>query len=113
MASKPIFEEVKKKVESNPAVLKKVKAVYEWQLTNGGETIKWTMDFKNGAKIQEGAPEKADCTIIMSEEDFVKMMQGATSSQALFLKGKMKVKGGLQHAMKLGEVQKLVQRAKL
>lgn len=113
MASKPIFEEIKSKVEGNPAVLKKVKAVYEWQLTKGDATVKWTMDFKDGVKIQEGAPAKADCTIIMSEEDFVKMMKGAVSSQSLFLKGKMKVKGGLQHAMKLGEVQKLVQKAKL
>eukprot|EP00961_Rhodomonas_salina_P190043 2564138-Rhodomonas_salina.1 len=39
--------------------------------------------------IQEGAPAKADCTIIMSEEDFVKMMKGAVSSQSLFLKDEL------------------------
>mmetsp|Transcript_13891 Transcript_13891/g.21659 ORF Transcript_13891/g.21659 Transcript_13891/m.21659 type:complete len:115 (-) Transcript_13891:115-459(-) len=114
MLSKEPLEQLKAKVTANPDVVKKIKAVFEWQITGANGKTSWTMDFKNGVSIGEGAPSgKPDCVIVITDENLAKMLKGEVTSQALFMQGKMKIKGGLQHALKLGEIQKLLARSKL
>lgn len=66
------------------------------------------VDIKNAATagVQSTAPEKADVTITIGEEDFVGLMTGKKSGQSLFMSGKLKVKGAMQLAMKLDKLPK-------
>lgn len=42
-----------------------------------GATKSWLVDLKNGdGSLKEGGEGKADCTIIIKDEDFVKLMSG-------------------------------------
>mmetsp|Transcript_8466 Transcript_8466/g.21105 ORF Transcript_8466/g.21105 Transcript_8466/m.21105 type:complete len:112 (-) Transcript_8466:170-505(-) len=98
-----VMKELGERIAANPMIVKKIKAVFVWNVTGGGTYI---MDLKNGpGSVKEGKPEgKVDCEITVAEEDFVAMMQNKTNSQKLFMQGKLKVKGGMNHAMKLGQL---------
>jgi putative sterol carrier protein len=98
----------------------------QWDIKGDKGVEIWTMDLKAG-NIAKGAAAKADCTIACSEEDFLGMISGKANSQAMFmqvyprqhlprqhtvlqtcaLQGKLKIKGNMMLAMKLGELTKL------
>lgn len=44
--------------------------------------------------------EKSDVTLILSDEDFGKLVQGKANAQKLFMSGKLKVKGNVMKATK-------------
>uniref|UniRef100_A0A6U4KF50 SCP2 domain-containing protein n=1 Tax=Hemiselmis andersenii TaxID=464988 RepID=A0A6U4KF50_HEMAN len=111
MATAAAFKEIEGRLAANPAIVSKIKAVFEWHITGGGV---YTMDLKGKGSIKEGKFNgKPDCVVTVAEQDFVDMLKGKTTSQKLFMKGKLKVKGGMQHAMKLGELMKSQPSAKL
>ena len=70
-----------------------------------GSTVKF--DFKGegfifidgGTVSNEDAP--ADCTIIMSKDDFEQMGQGKLDPTMAFMQGKLKINGDMGVAMKL------------
>lgn len=78
-----------------------IDAIYEFQITgNGGGT--WALDLKSTpATINEQSAENPDCTIIMNDEDFLKMINGELKPQMAFLSGKLKVTGNMGLALKL------------
>jgi putative sterol carrier protein len=73
-----------------------------------GKTLKF--DFKGegfiyidgGSVTNEDKP--ADCTIVVSKDDFEKMAAGQLDATAAFMQGKLKVNGDMSVAMKLGPV---------
>ena len=87
----------------NADVQKKVNAVYRFDLSgpNGGT---WIVDFKEGTAGVRQADETGQCTIAMSDEDFLAMIAGKLNAQMAFMSGKLKVKGDMALAMKLGSV---------
>ena len=50
--------------------------------------------------VTEGTGE-ADCTIVASEEDFMKIVSGEQNPTAAYMTGKLKIKGDMGAAMKL------------
>jgi putative sterol carrier protein len=48
-----------------------------------------------------GASDKGDCTLSLSDSDFVQLMTGKLNPQAAFMKGKLKIKGNVMLAQKL------------
>lgn len=70
-----------------------------------GKTLKF--DFKGegfvyidgGSVTNEDKP--ADCTIVVSKEDFEKMATGQLDGTMAFMQGKLKVNGDMSVAMKL------------
>jgi hypothetical protein len=58
-----------------PEMVKKVKAIFQWDITTGGKTESWTVDLKNGdGSVYAGkAKKKAGCTLTVAEEDFVRL----------------------------------------
>jgi len=57
---------------------------------------------KNGnGKLIRGKPEKADCIIIVSDDDCVQIFTGKMNAQEAFMAGKLKLKGNMQLATKL------------
>jgi putative sterol carrier protein len=74
----------------------------------------WTVDLKNGdGSVKQGEHGKVDCTVMMAEKDFVELMTGKLNGQSAFMSGKLKIKGAMNLAMKLGELAKAAPKAKL
>lgn len=78
-----------------------INAIYEFQITGDSGGI-WTLNFKKEPRsIEEKNAEDADCTVVMQDEDFVRMVNGKLKPQMAFLTGKLKVTGNVGLALKL------------
>ncbi|NWS70930.1 DHB4 enzyme, partial [Crotophaga sulcirostris] len=100
-----VFEEISRRVrEIGNELVKKVNAVFQWDITKDGKTaMQWTIDLKNGsgAVYQGPARTSADTTFTLSDEDFMDVVQGKTNPQKAFFSGKLKVKGNIMLSQKL------------
>ncbi|KAM4869109.1 peroxisomal multifunctional enzyme type 2 isoform X2 [Urocitellus parryii] len=100
-----VFEEIGRRLkEVGREVVKKVKAVFEWHITKGGDiAAKWTIDLKNeSGKVYKG-PAKgcADTTIIISDDDFMQVVLGKLDPQKAFFSGRLKARGNIMLSQKL------------
>jgi len=69
----------------------------------GGGT--WNAVIKDGAcTVTEGAAASPNLTVQISGQDWMDMLSGKQSGQMLFMSGKLKVKGDMGLAMKLGSM---------
>jgi len=64
---------------------------------------KYFIDLKNASgSVGEGeSPAKSDVTIIVNEQDFIKLFQGKLSPTSAYMSGKLKLKGDITKAMAL------------
>ena len=97
MAAAALFQELGKHVSAE--IVNKVKGVYLFKITGGDS---WTVDLKNGTgSVKQGQEGTPDCTITISDEDFVNLITGKANEQQLFMGGKIKIAGNMALAMKL------------
>merc|ERR1711957_429880 len=91
-------------------VVADVGAIFRFDVKKGGDTKSWIVDLKNGSGSckQVSGSEKGDCTIIMSDSDFVDLMTGKLDGQSAFMGGQLKIKGDMMLAMKLESLSALV-----
>ncbi|KAK3096921.1 hypothetical protein FSP39_004769 [Pinctada imbricata] len=109
LMSDGLFEGMAKRAESQPALAKKINAVFAFEITKDGKTAaKWTADMKTGAGVYRGDPKgaKADCTLIIDDKNMVDMASGKLNGQQAFMKGLLKIKGNMMLAQKLGDLLK-------
>ena len=70
---------------------------------DGGGT--WNAVIKDGAcTVSQGAGTNPNLTLQISAQDWLDMLSGKQSGQMLFMSGKLKVKGDMGLAMKLGSM---------
>lgn len=102
MTPKEYFEKkVAENLKQKGEVVRQVNAIYEFQLS-GPQGGTWTLDLTApGGKVSQGSSGKAQCTIAMSDENFVKLISGELNPQMAFLTGKLKVTGNLGLSLKL------------
>ena len=68
----------------------------------------WTIDLKNTGTVYKGEPkQKANVTIILSDETFTQLAEGKLDGQKAFMSGKLKTKGNMMFATKLDGVLKV------
>jgi len=94
-----------------PELIKQVKGIFAFELTNEqGKTARWVVDLKNPpGKLyvgREGQDVKPNTTLILSDENFMKAVNKEVQPQALYISGRLKVKGSLPLAMKFETVTK-------
>ncbi len=94
-----IFAAIGKHLEKNPTMASKIATVYMFKLTGPDST--WTIDLKNGNGSVKQGGDKADCTLEMSNADFMDMCTGKADSQKLYFSGKLKVSGNIMASQKL------------
>eukprot|EP00750_Incisomonas_marina_P008096 INCI15224.1.p2 GENE.INCI15224.1~~INCI15224.1.p2 ORF type:complete len:111 (+),score=40.28 INCI15224.1:103-435(+) len=101
--SDALFKQMQEAVaKDGKALVKKVKGVYQFIIKGGNN---WIVDLKNGeGKVEQGKAKKANCTITISDEDFVALADGKLNPQQAFMSGKIKLKGNMALAMKLQQV---------
>ena len=94
-----IFGEIlPKKLASNPEATK-ANAIYVFTI---GDDRSWTVDLTKDADfVTSGASEDAQCTITMSEDDFLGLWNGTLPGAQAFMMGKLKIDGDMGLAMKL------------
>jgi len=118
MSAKVLFAVFDDIVTRNPDVVKKINGIYQWVITdtkNGTE--EYVIDVKNppgsvyAGKVKSGS--KAGVTMTINEKDFIGLMTGSANAQSLFMGGKLKLKGNMGLAMKLGQLQSLAPTSKL
>jgi putative sterol carrier protein len=61
----------------------------------------WKVDVRDGTvDVTEGAAD-ADVTLLASEDDFIKIVNGEQNPTSAYMTGKLKIKGDMGAAMKL------------
>uniref|UniRef100_A0A674P6L9 Hydroxysteroid (17-beta) dehydrogenase 4 n=1 Tax=Takifugu rubripes TaxID=31033 RepID=A0A674P6L9_TAKRU len=100
-----VFTEIGRRIsEVGPELVKKVNAVFGWEITKEGKTAaQWTIDLKNGAGSLQKGPYggKVDVTFTVADEDFMEVVQGKLNPQKAFFSGKLKVRGNIMLSQKL------------
>ncbi|XP_074137625.1 peroxisomal multifunctional enzyme type 2 [Sminthopsis crassicaudata] len=100
-----VFEEIGRRIKDlGKDLVKKVNAVFEWNITKQGQTAaQWTIDLKNGSgELYQGpARGSADIAFTLSDEDFMEVVLGKLNPQKAFFNGKLRVKGNIMLSQKL------------
>jgi putative sterol carrier protein len=105
MTPKSIFmEDLPKKLQEKGDSVTKVNAIYQFNITGDEGGTWWVDTTKSGGEVGEGDNGGAKCVITMASSDFVDMVSGKLNGQMAFMTGKLKIKGDMSLAMKLGNV---------
>jgi 3-hydroxyacyl-CoA dehydrogenase/3a,7a,12a-trihydroxy-5b-cholest-24-enoyl-CoA hydratase len=113
LKSAPIFEGIRAAVDASGAdLVKKVNGVIQFTVTTGspaGPTVAtYVLDLKKGAgSLKEGAPAagtKVDLVLTLTDDDLLALGTGELNAQAAFMKGRLKIKGNMGLALKVGTV---------
>jgi len=79
-------------------------ATIQYDIT-GDQGGTWNAVIKDGAcKVSEGAASNPNLTLTMSSQDWLDMTGGKLSGQMAFMSGKLKLKGDMGLAMKVGSL---------
>ncbi len=89
-------------LEQNPDLAAKVNTTYLWKI--GGAT--WTLDLKGAGSVSPGG-DAGECTLELSQEDFLALTQGKADAMKLFTTGKLKISGNVMASQKLNFLSKL------
>ncbi|XP_050674397.1 peroxisomal multifunctional enzyme type 2-like [Leptidea sinapis] len=109
LKSDSLFAKIQDGIKANPDKAKSVGAVYLYNITSNGKTVKkWTLDLKSSLSVYEGEPKngKADTTLTVSDDDMMDIAAGTLGPQVAYLKGKLKISGNIMLAQKLGPLLK-------
>ena len=100
MTPREIFEQ-KLPGNINKEKAEKIGGTFQFKITgdNGGD---WYIDLtKDSDWISEGTMEDPRCTITISDEDWIGIIDGSLNAQMAFMSGKLKVAGDMALSLKL------------
>jgi len=99
----PVFVRIKS--IANPAVIKKINAVFVFNIEEEGT---WHVDFKKEGTVGKGIPEneKPDVIVGLTKETFLKIFNRELKPATAFMDGKIKLSGDLSRALVLESVMK-------
>ncbi len=98
--SADIFAAIRHHVETHPELASKVGTVFLFRLTDPESA--WTIDLKAPpGGVTEGEAASPDCTLEISEADFIDMASGKADAQKLYFSGKLKISGNVMASQKL------------
>jgi 3-hydroxyacyl-CoA dehydrogenase/3a,7a,12a-trihydroxy-5b-cholest-24-enoyl-CoA hydratase len=104
--SAEVFGAIGVYVEQHPELAQKIATVYQFKLSKPAST--WTLDLKNGGgAVIAGGEMKPDCTLALTDADFMDMTSGAADPQQLYFGGKLKISGNVMASQKLEFLQKI------
>jgi putative sterol carrier protein len=99
---KETFEAMATKFRADKATGTNATVQYDVSGDGGGT---WHAVIKDGAcAVKEGAAASPNLTLQIGAQDWLDMISGKQSGQMLFMSGKLKIKGDMGLAMKLGSM---------
>ncbi|TSL10178.1 Peroxisomal multifunctional enzyme type 2 [Bagarius yarrelli] len=105
-----VFAEIGRRIKDvGTELVKKVNAIFGWEITKGGKTAaQWTIDLKTAPGSLHKGPYtgKADVTFSVADEDFMDVVLGKLNPQKAFFAGKLKVRGNIMLSQKLETILK-------
>ncbi|OGM40786.1 hypothetical protein ABOM_011145 [Aspergillus bombycis] len=110
--SSAAFDVISDSLRANPTerkgVIRSVRAVVAFTVKGSSEKEEtWHLDLKDHGIVGRGsAPsgQKPDVSLYLSDDDFATLFEGKTSTQKLFMKGKLKIRGNILKATKIENV---------
>lgn len=104
MSAADIFNgRIAPKLNEKAAQVKTINSIYEFNITDENST--WTIDLtKDSDFVSEGSTGNAKCTVSIKAEDLQSIMDKKLNPQMAFMTGKLKVKGDMGLALKLGTI---------
>lgn len=102
-----LFLVIKNRITEEPEYVKKLRVVFQFNITrNGQPAATWTCDTKTSIEgdVYRSTPKpglKADCTLTVDDDDWVKIMVGKLNPQRAFMMSKFKIKGNIMLLQKL------------
>lgn len=106
--SADIFTAIGAFLAANPEKVKEVSTIFQFNLSDPDSV--WTVDARDG-KVVQGAAEKPDVTLSISDDNFLGMVVRGEDSQKLFFGGKLKIAGNITAAGKLEFLQTMDKKA--
>lgn len=97
-----VFAVIEEYLKQNPDLAGKVNTTYLWKI--GPKT--WTLDLKGGGSVKAGG-DSGECTLELTEDDFLALTQGKADAMKLFTTGKLKISGNVMASQKLNFLSKL------
>lgn len=77
-------------------------AVVQYDIDSAGETKTWTVNIDNGTiATSAGAADNPRLTLQSSLPNFLRLISGEAQGPALFMSGKLKIKGDMMFAMQM------------
>jgi (3R)-3-hydroxyacyl-CoA dehydrogenase / 3a,7a,12a-trihydroxy-5b-cholest-24-enoyl-CoA hydratase / enoyl-CoA hydratase 2 len=98
------FEAIGAYVAKTPDLAKQINTIYQFKLSSPDSA--WVLDLKAGA-VRAGTVEKADCTLALSDADWLDMVTGKADPMKLFQGGKLKITGNVMASQKLDFLKKI------
>jgi 3-hydroxyacyl-CoA dehydrogenase/3a,7a,12a-trihydroxy-5b-cholest-24-enoyl-CoA hydratase len=99
-----VFLAIEDYVEKNAAEIAKIGVVYLFKLKNPDAS--WTVDLK-ACKVTAGEATKPECTLELSEADFMDMTSGKVDPMKLFMDKKLRISGNVMASQKLEFLKKI------
>lgn len=105
MTGEEIFNgKIAEKLNANIDKVKSINSVYQFELT-GDNPETWTIDLTRDSNfVSKGPSEKAACTVTIKTDDLADIVEKKLNPQMAFMTGKLKVKGNMGLALKLGSI---------
>jgi 3-hydroxyacyl-CoA dehydrogenase/3a,7a,12a-trihydroxy-5b-cholest-24-enoyl-CoA hydratase len=100
-----VFTGMGKYLEANPKLASQIQTTYQFKLT--GPDSAYFLNLKDGNGSLTAGEQKADCTLELSDADFMAMAGGKADPQKLYFGGKMKITGNVMASQKLTFLQKI------
>lgn len=107
LQSDTAFRIIEDRLKSKPDVQKAVNGIYLFNITVDGKNAAcWTVDVRTHrpVTVQRGQPQagvKPDCTLTVSDGDFIDMATGKLDGNKAFTSGRLKVAGNMMLALQL------------
>lgn len=93
--------DLRARILANPGFYAEINSTYKFEFTDSKEN--WFFVLKEKPHItQESMP--FDCSLSISKQDFMQILQGDLNPQAAFLQGKIKLSGDITLALKLERI---------
>jgi 3-hydroxyacyl-CoA dehydrogenase/3a,7a,12a-trihydroxy-5b-cholest-24-enoyl-CoA hydratase len=101
-----IFTAIGAYVGQHPELVKQVGVTYQFLIKSPDSA--WVLDLKNGAgAVRAGTLDKPECTLTLSDSDWLDMTAGRADAMKLFQGGKLKISGNVMASQKLDFLKKL------
>ena len=105
--SADIFGGIGNWMAENGDAVKKVGKVFQFKLSEPDSV--WTIDCGD-AKVSPGETKKPDCTLEMTDANFLAMCNGTKDAQKMYFGGDLKIGGDIMASQKLTFLQKVEER---